>query len=199
MKSNGLWNLPNVLTLARVFMIPLLIATFYSSIANRALVCASIFAVASITDFLDGYLARKWKITSAFGAFLDPVADKLMVCVAVVLLSMAHQGHMVDVALPTAITLSREIGVSALREWMASAGERDTVKVGFLGKCKTALQMVSVSGLLLALPPPAASVAGVSNFGFLYSPCIAMYWGSTLLAVTSGAQYLKAAWPRLSQ
>lgn len=192
MRSNGLWNLPNVLSVARVFMIPLLMALFYSSLPNKAVLCFLVFALASVTDFLDGYLARKWKITSPFGAFLDPVADKLMVCTAVVLLSMAHHAQVLDVALPTAITLSREIGVSALREWMGSQGQRDTVQVGFMGKCKTALQMVSVSGLLLAIPTPG------STLEYLYTPMIVLYWGSTFLAVASGYLYFQAAWPLLS-
>ncbi len=97
-----------------------------------------IFAVASITDYLDGYLARRWDICSPFGAFLDPVADKLMVSTALILLSGKYGSV---VAIPTSIILAREIAVSALREWMASRGKRDSVKVGFQGKVKKSLDI----------------------------------------------------------
>merc|ERR1719410_3216053 len=112
---------------------------------HSKILCSLLFAAASLTDWLDGYLARKWNVTSSFGAFLDPVADKLMVSTVLILLSGLHG---VKVALPTAIILGREISVSALREWMAEKSLRDMVKVGFWGKVKTACTMISLTMLL---------------------------------------------------
>jgi CDP-diacylglycerol--glycerol-3-phosphate 3-phosphatidyltransferase len=137
------WHtVPNLLTYARCLAIPALIVQFYTSThANKHIHSSLIFAIASITDYLDGYLARRWDICSPFGAFLDPVADKLMVSTALILLTGKY-GYLV--AIPTAIILAREIAVSALREWMASRGARDSVKVGFQGKvCLTQKQRIS--------------------------------------------------------
>lgn len=130
------WHkLPNYLTYARCLAIPALIVQFYTSHhVDKNIHSALIFALASITDYLDGYLARRWDICSPFGAFLDPVADKLMVSTALILLTGKY-GY--TVAIPSAIILAREIAVSALREWMASRGKRDSVKVGFQGKVRT--------------------------------------------------------------
>lgn len=127
-------KLPNWLTYARCFLIPALIIQFYiSKYHNKNIHSSFIFAIASITDFFDGYLARRWDICSPFGAFLDPVADKLMVSTALIILSGKY-GYLV--AIPSSIILAREIAVSALREWMASRGQRDSVKVGFQGKVR---------------------------------------------------------------
>ncbi|EJK46028.1 hypothetical protein THAOC_35332 [Thalassiosira oceanica] len=109
-------------------------------------VLSFLFAVASITDWFDGFLARRWDITSPFGAFLDPVADKLMVSTALIALAGRYGGI---VAIPAAVIMAREVGVSALREWMAQQGKRDSVKVGMQGKVKAALTMVSLSLMLL--------------------------------------------------
>ena len=129
------YKVPNWLTYARCIAIPALIVQFYiGQCGNKNIHSSLIFAIASITDFLDGYLARRWDICSPFGAFLDPVADKLMVSTALILLSGKYGSF---VAVPSAIILAREISVSALREWMASRGQRDTVKVGFQGKVCT--------------------------------------------------------------
>lgn len=176
----------------RVLMVPLLAAVVYSPFESRNLVAAAIFAVAGITDFIDGYLARRWSISSPFGAFIDPVADKLIVAMALILLTMVNGARAFDVGLPTALTITREIAVSALREWMAQQGKRDTVKVGFVGKCKTAAQMVAITGLLLALP------GGSGQLGWLYMPSIAVLWVSSILALQSGASYFIAAWPSLN-
>ena len=127
-------NLPNWLTYARCFLIPALVIQFYiSKCENKNIHSSLIFAIASITDFFDGYLARRWDICSPFGAFLDPVADKLMVSTALIILSGKYGSF---VAIPSSIILAREIAVSALREWMASRGERDSVKVGVQGKVR---------------------------------------------------------------
>lgn len=177
------WHrVPNFLTYLRCFAIPLLAWVFF--LPNRHLEAASLFALASLTDFLDGYLARRWDITSSFGAFLDPVADKLAVSTALILLSGRH-GAMVSV--PTAIILGREIAVSALREWMAQRGQRDAVQVGFQGKVKTALTMVSLT-LYLAIP-----ASGAEKATRLLNVAQALLCLSAAVTVSSGSVYFRAA------
>jgi CDP-diacylglycerol--glycerol-3-phosphate 3-phosphatidyltransferase len=148
-----------------------------------------LFAIASFTDWLDGYLARRWDITSAFGAFLDPVADKLMVSTSLILLAGRHGGI---VAIPAAIVLAREIAVSALREWMAQRGQRDVVKVGLQGKIKTALTMVALTVLLLVPHPEGSGILSK-----LYNPGVVLLYLSSLVTITSGSVYFIAALPLL--
>lgn len=195
------WHtLPDLLTYARCISIPALIIQFYlADGTNKNLISSTIFALASITDFLDGYLARRWDICSPFGAFLDPVADKLMVSTALILLSGKY-GPVV--AIPSTIILAREIAVSALREWMASRGKRDSVKVGFQGKCKAALTMVSLTIVLAA--PDGWSVADLGikvplsfNSSLVMNVGLAMLYLSAFVTVTSGSVYFKAAAPAL--
>ena len=189
------WHrLPDWLTYARCAAIPLLAIVFYNEKGYDHLTSGVLFAFASFTDWLDGFLARRWEVTSSFGAFLDPVADKLMVSTALILLS-GRYGQ--AVAIPTAIILAREIAVSALREWMAQRGQRDSVKVGYQGKVKTALTMLSLT-LLLLVPYP---MSGVANdvFAKLYQPSLAMLYASAVITVTSGSVYFKAAWPVLTE
>jgi CDP-diacylglycerol---glycerol-3-phosphate 3-phosphatidyltransferase len=181
------WHLlPNLLTYVRCLAIPALVAIFY--LPDRHVATGVLFAVASLTDWFDGYLARRWDITSAFGAFLDPVADKLMVSTSLILLSGRYG---LTVAIPTSIILAREISVSALREWMAQRGQRDLVKVGIQGKIKTALTMVALTVLLLA------PVGGSGWLTKLYMPGIVMLYLCTLVTVTSGSVYFIAAGPLL--
>jgi CDP-diacylglycerol--glycerol-3-phosphate 3-phosphatidyltransferase len=149
-----------------------------------------VFAIASFTDWLDGYLARRWDITSPFGAFLDPVADKLMVSTSLILLSGRYGAK---VAVPAAIILAREIAVSALREWMAQRGQRDIVKVGYQGKVKTALTMFALTVLLL-VPYPITETGFLST---LLTPSLTMLYLSSLVTVTSGSVYFIAAAPLL--
>ncbi len=142
-------NLPNLLTWLRILFIPLVIGVFYLpaswlSATEANLIATVLFIVAAATDWLDGYLARKLNQTSAFGAFLDPVADKLMVAAALIVLVDLDRTHSV-IAL---IIIGREIAISALREWMAKAGKSGSVAVSFIGKLKTAFQMISISLLL---------------------------------------------------
>ncbi|MBI3936487.1 MAG: CDP-diacylglycerol--glycerol-3-phosphate 3-phosphatidyltransferase [Betaproteobacteria bacterium] len=142
-------NIPNLLTWLRIILIPLFVGVFYFekswvSIPNQNLVATVIFAGAAVTDWLDGWLARKLNQTSAFGAFLDPVADKLMVAAALIILVQLER---VD-AIIALIIIGREIAVSALREWMAKIGAAKSVAVSFLGKVKTALQMIAIPMLL---------------------------------------------------
>jgi CDP-diacylglycerol--glycerol-3-phosphate 3-phosphatidyltransferase/cardiolipin synthase len=142
-------NLPNLLTWLRIVLIPLFVGIFYFekswvSIPNQNLVATVIFTGAAITDWLDGWLARRWNQTSAFGAFLDPVADKLMVAAALIILVQLGR---LD-AIIALIIIGREITISALREWMAKIGEARSVAVSALGKVKTVSQMLAIPLLL---------------------------------------------------
>lgn len=142
-------NLPNLLTWLRIILIPLFVGIFYFekswvSAANQNLVATVIFVAAAVTDWLDGWIARKFDQTSAFGAFLDPVADKLMVAAALIVLVQLNR---VD-AVIALIIIGREIAISALREWMAKIGQSKSTAVSFLGKLKTAMQMVAIPMLL---------------------------------------------------
>ena len=143
-------TIPNILTLLRIALIPAFVICFYLPWKWHYLLSAAIFALASATDWLDGYIARKLGQTSPLGAFLDPVADKLMVAVALVLLVERHASPWL--AVPAFVIISREITISALREWMAELGKRATVKVSIIGKIKTACQMLAIV-VLLANPP----------------------------------------------
>ncbi|MFB4204699.1 CDP-diacylglycerol--glycerol-3-phosphate 3-phosphatidyltransferase [Arhodomonas sp. KWT2] len=180
------WNLPNILTLLRIAMIPVLGLMFLLPYPWSNVIAASIFALAAATDWLDGYLARLWSQTSAFGAFLDPVADKLIVAVALIAVLTSHPTA--ALALPVAVIIGREIAVSALREWMAELGLRASVAVGLLGKLKTTAQMAAILLLLYAGP-----VAGVSAFtlGFW------LLYIAAVLTIYSMVLYLNAAWHAL--
>ena len=142
-------NVPNILTWIRILMIPLVIGVFYVpevwlSSWHRNLIATALFGAAAVTDWLDGYLARRLNQMSAFGAFLDPVADKLMIAAALIVLVELER---VD-AIIAVVIIGREIAVSALREWMAKIGQSKSVAVNFLGKIKTISQMIAVPLLL---------------------------------------------------
>ena len=139
-------TIPNLLTLLRIALIPLMVIVYFSSIAHAMPLAALIFTLAGLTDLLDGYLARKLDQTSAFGAFLDPVADKLIVVCALVIVVYQHPS--MHVLIPALIIIGREITVSALREWMAELGNRGKVAVSYLGKVKTTVQIVAIIFLL---------------------------------------------------
>lgn len=180
-------NIPNLLTLLRIFLIPVFVAMFYWPSPWNHLLATAVFALAAITDLMDGYLARKLGQISRLGAFLDPVADKLMIAVALVLL--VQKNPTIWLALPAAVIIGREITVSALREWMAELGARKRVAVSVLGKVKTVSQMVALLFLiyqqsLLGLP--------IYNIGM-----VALYVAA-LLTLWSMLQYIIAAWPELS-
>ena len=161
-------------------------AVFYLAPSElRYFLAAFIFTVASLTDWLDGYLARKLGQQTPFGAFLDPVADKLIVAVALVLLVQMHASPWL--ALPALVIVGREIVVSALREWMARYSEKRSVAVSFLGKIKTVAQMVAII-LLLGLGPKGDAFV-LFGFGLLYF--------SAFLTLWSMYEYLKIAWPEL--
>jgi CDP-diacylglycerol--glycerol-3-phosphate 3-phosphatidyltransferase len=175
------------LTLLRIAFIPLLVGVFYLPKWSY-LASAAVFSLAAITDWLDGYIARKYDQHTAFGAFLDPVADKLMVVVALVLLVESHASAWF--ALPAAVIVGREIVVSALREWMAELGARASVAVSNLGKIKTTFQMTAIIVLLL-FPPVPGSLFTTVGYVFLYAAAILTLWSMVI--------YLKAAWPYLAQ
>ena len=182
---NTLTSWPNLLTLMRLVLIPVFIVVFYLPVPGAHSIAAVIFALACFTDWLDGYLARKLKQMSPFGAFLDPVADKLLVSSTLLLLVGSHEIHYL--VLPAIVIVGREIVISALREWMAELGSRTSVAVGYVGKIKTAMQMGSLV-LLLAFQP-ATSLWGVVGFVLLYLAAILTIWSMVI--------YLMIAWPEL--
>lgn len=181
-------TVPTMLTLLRIVLIPVLVLVFYLPYKWTNFAAAFIFAFASITDWLDGWIARRYNQFSAFGAFLDPVADKLMVAIALLLTVQKHPT--VWMALWAAVIIGREIAVSALREWMAELGQRATVKVATIGKIKTIVQMVALVCLLYQEP-----LLGINVF-------LAGEWllaAAALLTLWSGLAYLRAAWPVLRE
>jgi len=181
------WNLPNILTWLRILAIPLVVVLFYLPFPWSNVAAALLFSAAAITDSLDGYLARRMGLTSRLGAFLDPVADKLLVAVSLVLL--VSQNHHWIVVMSACVIIGREIAISALREWMAELGERTRVAVSSLGKIKTIVQMVGIPMMLyrndlLGLP--------IYQMGLYLTVAAA---GLTLWSMVS---YLRAAWPVLT-
>ncbi|MEB3767301.1 CDP-diacylglycerol--glycerol-3-phosphate 3-phosphatidyltransferase [Acinetobacter sp. MD2] len=194
MTTGRILNIPNLLTISRIVLIPvfLLIAYWPPAIGVaghegsvfRHVLLTSIFILAAVTDWLDGYLARALNQTSAFGRFLDPVADKLMVAAALVVL--VQWKPTITMAFAAIVIISREITVSALREWMAELGARTNVAVSTVGKYKTAFQMVAISVFLLNWPP-----LNLLAYLLLYTAVILTLWSMFI--------YLRAAWPYLKQ
>lgn len=163
-------NLPTGLTLFRIALIPFFIIAFYLPFTEAPFFCALLFVIAAITDWFDGYLARKLKQTTRFGAFLDPVADKVLVSAALVL--VVEYYHSWWISLPAIIMISREIVISALREWMAEIGKRNSVAVSWIGKVKTSAQMFSLIALLWHPWFWAEIVGGIA----LYIAMILTFW-----------------------
>jgi CDP-diacylglycerol--glycerol-3-phosphate 3-phosphatidyltransferase len=184
-------NIPNSLTVLRIGLIPVFVLFFYLPVGWSHLLTTAIFALAAATDWLDGYLARRLGETSVFGAFLDPVADKLMVATALVLLVDRNPTayHGILMAVPAAIIIGREITISALREWMAEVGAARKVAVSYIGKVKTTAQMTSLLLLLYREPLYGIDMAEV-GFYLLYVAALLTLWSMTV--------YLMAAWPVLS-
>ncbi|WP_460823202.1 CDP-diacylglycerol--glycerol-3-phosphate 3-phosphatidyltransferase [Lysobacter olei] len=183
-------TVPTILTLLRIVMIPVLVAVFYLPYKWTGFAAAFIFAFASITDWLDGWIARRYNQHSAFGAFLDPVADKLMVATALLLIVQKHPTPWM--ALWAAVIIGREIAVSALREWMAELGQRAKVKVATIGKLKTVVQMVALTVLLYSAPDRLGD-----PLTLLFKLGDWMLAVAALLTLWSGMAYLRAAWPSL--
>ncbi|MGH8278179.1 MAG: CDP-diacylglycerol--glycerol-3-phosphate 3-phosphatidyltransferase [Gammaproteobacteria bacterium] len=179
-------NLPNILTLLRIALIPVFVVVFYLPFAWAPPASALTFALAGVTDWFDGWLARRWHETSAFGAFLDPVADKLMVIAALVLI-LQHDPHTI-MAIPIMIIIGRELTISALREWMAELGARKRVAVSWLGKVKTAVQMTSIVLLLYRHTIGAVPI---------YTIGVGLLLVAAALTLASMCVYLVAAWPEL--
>lgn len=181
-------TIPNQLTLLRVGLIPVFVLVFYLPFAwSNELACA-LFTLAALTDMLDGYLARRLDQASPLGAFLDPVADKLMIAVPLVLL--VQQNPDIYLALPAAVIIGREITVSALREWMATAGASSRVAVSVWGKVKTIAQMVALGFLIFQEP--------LLNLP-VYTIGLILLYIAAILTLLSMFQYLISAWPRLRQ
>ena len=183
-------SIPNLLTWARILLIPLFVGVYYTpphwlTPSEQNLAATLIFVIAAITDWLDGWLARKLGQTSAFGAFLDPVADKLMVAAALIVLV---QFSRLD-AIIAIIIISREIAISALREWMAKIGAAESTAVSFLGKIKTAAQMIAIPLLLYQ-----GDIAGQSAMHIGYYLILV----AAVLTLWSMAYYLRMAWPEIS-
>jgi len=206
------WNLPNTLTWLRIFAIPLVVILFYLPYNWADPAAGLLFAVAGITDSLDGYLARRMGQTSRLGAFLDPVADKLIVAVALVLLvskemppiiipgieaidggraTLREASVKVVLVLCSIVIIGREIAISALREWMAEIGQRGKVKVSQLAKLKTIVQIVGLSCMLFRwnLPILPGISLPVFEIGFVLTVIAAA------LTLISAVSYLRAAWP----
>ncbi len=184
------FNIPNLLTWARILMVPLVVGVFYLptewlSPQERNLAATVFFAVAAVTDWFDGWLARKLGQTSAFGAFLDPVADKLMVAAALVVLVQLGRAD----AVVAFVIIGREIAISALREWMAKIGAAKSVAVSFVGKLKTSAQMLAIPLLLFHAPlgPIDSRLAGTW-----------LIWIAAVLTLWSMGYYLRKAWPEIS-
>ena len=194
MSTGRILNIPNILTLARIALIPVFLAIAYwppaIGIAEhhggmmRHLILTAIFVLAAVTDWFDGYLARTLNQTSAFGRFLDPVADKLVVAGALIVL--VQWKPEISMAFAAIVIISREITVSALREWMAELGARTNVAVSTVGKCKTAFQMIAIAVYLLNWPP-----LEMLAYALLYTAVVLTLWSMFI--------YLKAAWPYLKQ
>lgn len=186
-------TLPNILTFARILAIPVFVGAYFLSSDGSNNVAVAIFVVAAVTDWLDGFLARKLKKTSTFGAFLDPVADKLMVCTALVLLVSDHQlaermMFKVVFVISILIIVGREVSVVALREWMAELGNRASVATSYLSKGKTTMQMIAIAFLLYGQP--------VGEFETLIAGELLLYVAAALTIWTMTI-YLRAAIPTL--
>jgi len=194
MTTGRILNIPNILTLARIGLIPVFLLVVYwppamqvsghESSMTRHIILTAIFVIAAVTDWFDGYLARTLNQTSAFGRFLDHVADKLMVAAALIVL--VQWQPTISMAFAAIVIISREITVSALREWMAELGARTSVAVSTVGKYKTAFQMIAISVFLLNWPP-----LELIAYALLYTAVLLTLWSMFI--------YLKAAWPYLKQ
>ena len=179
-------NLPNIITIVRILLIPVFVVIFLMANSWSYLAAATLFALAAATDWLDGYLARKLNQTTPFGAFIDPVADKLIVVSALVILIAHHNS--IWLTLPSLVIIGREIVISALREWMAETGKGAHMAVSYIGKVKTTMQMGSIV-FLLATPPGTL----IASLGLI------MLYAAAALTLWSMMLYLSAAWTQLKK
>ena len=181
-------TLPTAITLFRIALIPLFVVVFYLPFSWVNIAGSAIFFVACVSDWVDGYLARSMQLESQFGAFLDPVADKLMVVVIIVLLVQANPS--IYVALPSVVIVAREISISALREWMAQIGSSATVKVSFIGKIKTMAQMFALGFMIFSDPFLGLPIFEIG---------LVIYYLAAILTIVSMVVYLRAAWPVITR
>ena len=181
-------TLPTAIPLFRIALIPLFVLVFYLPFGWSNIAAAAIFFVACVSDWVDGYLARSLQQESSFGAFLDPVADKLMVVVVIVLLVEANPS--LYITLPSVIIIAREISISALREWMATLGSSATLKVSFVGKSKTTAQMFALGFMIFSEPFLGLPIFNIG---------LAIYYIAAFLTLFSMFIYLRAAWPVITQ
>lgn len=177
-------NWANIATISRFVLIPVVIYCYHLDTQSSYLLAAILFSIASLTDWLDGFLARKLNQASEFGAFADPIADKLLVAIILIMLVSIYP----SLLLPAGIIIAREILVSALREWMAAKGLRDKVAVKFSGKLKTTVQMFAIITLLLA-NPSAPDWLLMLGYGLIYLAAV--------LSISSGMHYFRAGWSEL--
>jgi CDP-diacylglycerol---glycerol-3-phosphate 3-phosphatidyltransferase len=180
------FTIPNILTLFRILLVPVMVVAYYLPYKGTNVVAAAMFAAGAITDWLDGWIARKYGQTSAFGEFLDPVADKVTVTVALFLIVQTDPTPLM--AIVGAIIVGREIAISALREWMAEVGQRKKVRVAAIGKIKTILQMVAIIILFYR-----HDFVGLK----LYKIGQGMLIAAAALTLWSGFVYVRAAWPHI--
>jgi CDP-diacylglycerol--glycerol-3-phosphate 3-phosphatidyltransferase len=178
-------NWANLITYFRMLLIPMVVLSYYSELQYANMMAAMLFSLASLSDWLDGYLARRLNQTSEFGAFLDPVADKLLVVTVLIMLV----GELNPLLAPTIVIIAREVLISALREWMATRGHRETVAVAFSGKLKTTFQMIAIVALILVTE---------SSPDWLLMTGFVMIYIAALLSLYSALHYLKAARPYLT-
>lgn len=190
-----MWTIPNQITLFRILLIPVFIVVFYLPISWNHFGAFAIFWLAAISDALDGYLARKLNQSSAFGAFIDPVADKLMVAAALIMI--AEDFAVWWISVPAMIMIAREIFISGLREFMSSRGKRDNVAVSTLGKYKTAAQMLGIMGLIWQPNYDIPLILFNFPYEILMGAAYAFYFVATVLTVWTMIIYFKAAWPEL--
>ena len=183
-------TIPTILTLFRIVLLPVMVIAFYAPFQGANIAAAAIFIAAAITDWLDGWIARRYDMGSAFGEFLDPVADKLMVAVTLFLLVQENPTPLM--AVTSAIIVGREISISALREWMAEIGMRAAVQVAFVGKLKTVMQMIALVVLIVQHEKSAEALR-------LYHIGEALLVVAGVLTIWSGLYYLRAAWPMFSR
>ena len=181
------FNIALSLTWLRIFAVPVIVLVYFLPLKEAHLVATVFFALAAITDWLDGYVARSYKQVTKLGAFLDPVADKLLVSIS--LITILSQNYMPWLALPAAIIVGREIVISALREWMAEVGRRASVKVSILAKVKTVLQMFAIGTLLF--------YSGDRSGYFLDAGALLLFIAAGL-TLWSMVIYIKIAWPDLT-
>ena len=192
-----MWTIPNQITMFRIILIPVFVLVFYLPISWSNFGAFAVFWLASVSDALDGYLARKMNLSSAFGAFIDPVADKLMVVCALAMLIQDYQIWYITI--PAAIMISREIFISALREFMSSRGCRNVIAVSNLGKWKTAAQMLGIMGLIWQPNYDIPLILFYLPHEVINYAAYFFYTIATILTVWSMVEYFKAAWPILKE